>query len=172
MVVDFAGQLKCLEPAALAYSDLSVSGDANEAAEGLFRALRWAEGQASAQRLLIAGACVLMQRSNRGNIYCFPSCLPVFRDFPASCLQMCRNINLCFHSRILMCTVSTGCGWSKVMVAWWEQVDFVSVHMSTSMRSLMWYAVVLSSYVWRPGGGEGPCTQVVDLPRSVEVGMR
>lgn len=55
VVVDFAGQLAGLQSAALAYSDLSVAGDPTEAAEGLFRALRWAEGQPSAERLLIAG---------------------------------------------------------------------------------------------------------------------
>lgn len=57
VVVDFAGQLSGLQSAALAYSDLSVLGDPQEAAEGLFRALRWAEGQPSAERLLIAGVC-------------------------------------------------------------------------------------------------------------------
>ncbi|CAM9232071.1 unnamed protein product, partial [Pylaiella littoralis] len=55
VVVDFAGQLIGLQASALAYSDLSVEGNADEAAEGLFRALRWAETQPSAQRLLIAG---------------------------------------------------------------------------------------------------------------------
>ena len=55
--MDFAGQLAGLQSAALAYSDLSVAGDPKEAAEGLFRALRWAEGQPSAERLLIAGVC-------------------------------------------------------------------------------------------------------------------
>ncbi|CAM9163862.1 unnamed protein product, partial [Hapterophycus canaliculatus] len=55
VVVDFAGQLKGLHACALAYSDLSVEGSAGEAAEGLFRALRWAERQPSAHRLLIAG---------------------------------------------------------------------------------------------------------------------
>ncbi|CAM9606318.1 unnamed protein product [Scytosiphon promiscuus] len=55
VVVDFAGQLKGLQPSAMAYSDLSVEGSADEAAEGLFRALRWAERQPSAHRLLIAG---------------------------------------------------------------------------------------------------------------------
>lgn len=57
VVLDFAGQLKGLQASAMAYSDLSVEGRADEAAEGLFRALRWAERQQSAQRLLIAGAC-------------------------------------------------------------------------------------------------------------------
>lgn len=57
MVVDYAGQLLGLKSAALAYSDLSVKGDPEEAAEGLFRALRWAEGQPEAERLLIAGVC-------------------------------------------------------------------------------------------------------------------
>lgn len=56
VVVDFSGQLKGLEASALAYSDLSVEGNTDEAAEGLFRALRWAETRPSAQRLLIAGA--------------------------------------------------------------------------------------------------------------------
>ena len=59
MVVDYAGQLLGLKSAALAYSDLSVKGDPEEAAEGLFRALRWAEGQPEAERLLIAGVCGL-----------------------------------------------------------------------------------------------------------------
>lgn len=54
-VIDFAGQLKALEPLALAYLDLSRRGDAAEAAAGLFEGLRWAEGQASAERLLISG---------------------------------------------------------------------------------------------------------------------
>lgn len=56
VVIDFAGQLKSLEAVALAYSDISVTGDVEEAAKGLFRALRWAEGRPSAQRLLIVGA--------------------------------------------------------------------------------------------------------------------
>lgn len=56
VVIDFSGQLKGLEASALAYSDLSVEGKTDEAAKGLFRALRWAETQPSAQRLLIAGA--------------------------------------------------------------------------------------------------------------------
>eukprot|EP00903_Cladosiphon_okamuranus_P008573 g8224.t1 len=55
VVIDFSGQLKRLEASALAYCDLSVEGNTDEAAEGLFRALRWAETQPSAQRLLIAG---------------------------------------------------------------------------------------------------------------------
>lgn len=55
VVIDFAGRLKRLEPLALAYLDLSVGGDAEEAATGLFEALRWAEAQPSAQRLLISG---------------------------------------------------------------------------------------------------------------------
>lgn len=55
VVIDFAGQLKSLQSVALAYSDLSAEGDTREAAEGLFRALRWAERQSMAQRLLIAG---------------------------------------------------------------------------------------------------------------------
>lgn len=55
-MIDFAGQLKGLEAVALAYLDLSVNGDVEGAATGLFRALRWAEGQPSAQRLLIVGA--------------------------------------------------------------------------------------------------------------------
>ena len=55
VVIDFGGRLKSLESMALAYSDLSTQGDAGEAAEGLFGALRWAEGQPTAQRLLIAG---------------------------------------------------------------------------------------------------------------------
>lgn len=59
VVIDFAGQLKGLQAYSMAYSDLSVAGNADEAAEGLFRALRWAERQPSAQRLLIAGACKL-----------------------------------------------------------------------------------------------------------------
>lgn len=57
VVIDFAGQLQGLQASSLAYSDLSAAGNAEEAAEGLFRALRWAERQPSAQRLLIAGAC-------------------------------------------------------------------------------------------------------------------
>ncbi|CAM9334401.1 unnamed protein product [Ectocarpus sp. 4 AP-2014] len=55
VVVDFAGQMKGLQASAVAYSDLSIEGSADEAAKGLFRALRWAERQPSAQRLLIAG---------------------------------------------------------------------------------------------------------------------
>ncbi|CAM9307161.1 unnamed protein product [Ectocarpus sp. 12 AP-2014] len=55
VVIDFAGQLKGLQASAVAYSDLSSEGSADEAAKGLFRALRWAERQPSAQRLLIAG---------------------------------------------------------------------------------------------------------------------
>ena len=57
VIIDFSGQLKGLEGSAVAYSDLSVEGDTDEAAEGLFRALRWADTQPSAQRLLIAGMC-------------------------------------------------------------------------------------------------------------------
>ncbi len=56
VVIDFAGQLKGLQPSSVAYADLSIEGNVDEAAEGLFRALRWAETQPSAQRLLIAGA--------------------------------------------------------------------------------------------------------------------
>lgn len=76
MVVDFAGQLKRLQASALAYSDLSVKGDAEEAAEGLFRALRWAEGQPLAQRLLIAGACQFSV-DYRFWLFCSPR-FPVF----------------------------------------------------------------------------------------------
>lgn len=57
VVIDFAGQLKELEALALAYADLSASGDAEEAATGLFEALRWAEARPLAQRLLICGGC-------------------------------------------------------------------------------------------------------------------
>lgn len=67
VVVDFAGQLKGLKACAMAYSDLSVEGSAEEAAEGLFRALRWAERQPSAHRLLIAGTC-----RGRVGVRCFP----------------------------------------------------------------------------------------------------
>eukprot|EP00904_Undaria_pinnatifida_P012700 jgi/Undpi1/8560/HiC_scaffold_25.g11025.m1 len=64
VVVDYAGQLLGLKSAALAYSDLSVKGDPEEAAEGLFRALRWAEGQPEAERLLIAG----LPRTSSGDL--------------------------------------------------------------------------------------------------------
>ena len=56
VVIDFAGQLKGLQASSVAYADLSIEGSVDEAAEGLFRSLRWAETQPSAQRLLIAGA--------------------------------------------------------------------------------------------------------------------
>lgn len=63
VVIDFSGQLKQLEEYALTYADLSVEGNTDKAAEGLFRALRWAETRPSAQRLLIAGAfCQSPQR--------------------------------------------------------------------------------------------------------------
>lgn len=52
-MIDFAGQLRGLENVAQAYADLSVNGDAEEAATGLFAALRWAEAQPSAKRLII-----------------------------------------------------------------------------------------------------------------------
>lgn len=62
VVIDFARQLEKSKPVAQAYLDLSVSGDAEEAAASLFAALRWAEAWPSAQRLLICG------------VYCRASC--------------------------------------------------------------------------------------------------
>ena len=55
VVVDYGSRLRHLERTCLAYRDLSPSGDASEAAAGVFEALRWAEAQA-----VRGGQCVLL----------------------------------------------------------------------------------------------------------------
>lgn len=54
VILDFLGQLAHYSTHCLAYRDLSVSGDATAAARGLFAALRWAELQPHATRVLMA----------------------------------------------------------------------------------------------------------------------
>ncbi|CAM9315714.1 unnamed protein product [Discosporangium mesarthrocarpum] len=55
VVVDFGRQLQGLKETALAYTDLSPKGDAQEAAMALFHTLRWAETHSTVERLLVAG---------------------------------------------------------------------------------------------------------------------
>lgn len=54
VVVDFGGKLSALAPFALAYRDLSPSGNSVEAARNLFDCLRWAELVPNARKVLIA----------------------------------------------------------------------------------------------------------------------
>ena len=54
VVVDCGGVLSCLRPHALAYRDISVSGNMSEAANAIFGALRWAEAVPNAERVLLA----------------------------------------------------------------------------------------------------------------------
>jgi Putative GTP-binding controlling metal-binding len=56
VVLDFGGALAALQQQCLAYRDLSPSGSSAEAARALFDALRWAEGQSGAVRVIMA-AC-------------------------------------------------------------------------------------------------------------------
>lgn len=54
VILDFLGQLSHYSAHCLAYRDLSASGDATAAARSLFAALRWAELQPHATRVLMA----------------------------------------------------------------------------------------------------------------------
>jgi len=54
VVVDFHGRLAALEKPALAYRDLSKTGDAAEAAAALFETLRWAEAVPDAKNVFLA----------------------------------------------------------------------------------------------------------------------
>lgn len=54
VVIDYAGQLRVLANTALAYRDLSPSGNSAEAARLLFDTLRWSEQIENAQRVLVA----------------------------------------------------------------------------------------------------------------------
>lgn len=54
VLVDFNGQYANWQSRVFAYRDLSATGDASEAARGLFDTLRWAEQVAGAQYVLIA----------------------------------------------------------------------------------------------------------------------
>lgn len=54
VLVDFNGQYANWQARVFAYRDLSATGDASEAARGLFDTLRWAEQVAGAQYVLIA----------------------------------------------------------------------------------------------------------------------
>jgi len=54
VVVDCGGTLSCLEKFALAYRDISPSGNMSEAANAIFGALRWAEAVPNAERVLLA----------------------------------------------------------------------------------------------------------------------
>jgi Putative GTP-binding controlling metal-binding len=55
-VLDFGGALAALKQECLAYRDLSPNGSSAEAARSLFDALRWAEAQSGAVRVIMA-AC-------------------------------------------------------------------------------------------------------------------
>jgi L-threonylcarbamoyladenylate synthase len=52
VVLDYAGQLSIWRPLALAYRDLSPTGDSQEAAQGVFEILRWAEHIPGVKRIL------------------------------------------------------------------------------------------------------------------------
>ena len=54
VVVDCGGVLSCLRPHALAYRDISVSGNMSESANAIFGALRWSEAVPNAERVLLA----------------------------------------------------------------------------------------------------------------------
>jgi Putative GTP-binding controlling metal-binding len=56
VVLDFGGALAALQQECVAYRDLSPSGSSAEAARALFDALRWAEAQSGAVRVIMA-AC-------------------------------------------------------------------------------------------------------------------
>jgi Putative GTP-binding controlling metal-binding len=54
VVLDFGSALAALQQECLAYRDLSPSGSSAEAARALFDALRWAEAQSGAVRVIMA----------------------------------------------------------------------------------------------------------------------
>ena len=53
VLLDFGGQMKWLKERALAYMDLSPSGDMDEAANKLFAGLRWSETVIGAERVFL-----------------------------------------------------------------------------------------------------------------------
>ena len=54
VIVDFGGQLKCLNQSSMAYRDLSPNGDVEVAASGVFATLRWTETVEGAKQVLLA----------------------------------------------------------------------------------------------------------------------
>ena len=73
VVIDYGNALSALDGMTLAYRDLSVQKNAQEAARRLFDTLRWSEGVPGARMVLLAS--VLTSRADDTVTHCQPSVL-------------------------------------------------------------------------------------------------
>ena len=66
VVIDFAGQLDYMRDSCLAYRDLSVKGNSQEASASLFETLRWSETIPNATRVYIPEIDINKNNGNNG----------------------------------------------------------------------------------------------------------
>jgi tRNA threonylcarbamoyl adenosine modification protein (Sua5/YciO/YrdC/YwlC family) len=69
VVLDYAGQLNYLQNQCLAYRDLSVAGNSQEASASLFQTLRWAETVPSATRVYVPQLTYLLQDNDNALLW-------------------------------------------------------------------------------------------------------